>query len=104
MFEWEWPWLTDEEADEKVADGIHTIILNKIRKVAANMGYEESYYARAGGNTAGEVLETWAFYKHKGAIQKFLYYQRTAAASVAIFQHSSSGMEKHYPRNFWEDC
>jgi hypothetical protein len=48
MYETGWPWLTEEEAEEKVIAGIHAVSLNKIREVAAEKGFGEWYYAYAG--------------------------------------------------------
>lgn len=113
VFEWDWPWLMDEAAEEKVVEGVHTISLNKIREVAARMGYEESYYAQACDSITGKIMETLAFCKTHdgGVIQKLLYYPRRAAASIAIFQPNyPSGKKASFLPvvegcdNFWEDC
>ena len=122
-FERTWPWLSEEEAEAMVAEGKHSMNLNRVRQMAEQLGYEEWFYCSNSKNDTDDNTakpcqqgETLAFQKrftttasetatttkekHRNgdAVVKVLYYPRTGAVSICTFSFPPNSSCRVIPR------
>jgi hypothetical protein len=90
-YERAWPWLTDDEADAKVSEGVHGMNLNRVCQIAGGLDYHEWFYCNVhGGETETLAFQKRCDYGDQCIVIKILFYLRTGTVAVATFQQEHS--------------